>query len=306
MSVASTPLQTRKARAWDMVLEPYLYVSPTLLLLGLILFMPVLIGVYYSLIHFVVYEPSNRGFAGLENYAKAFGDPVFWLSLRNTVIWTFSSLLFQIVFGLGLALLLVTPFPGQRLYQALVFLPWAVPAFLSGLTWSWLFNPVIGPLPHWAQALGLLSNADNILADPNIALLGPILANIWFGIPFFAITLLATLTAIPREMYEAANMDGGSTWQQFRFVTLPYLAPTLVITALLRTVWIANFSDLIWVMTKGGPADTTQITSSFIFSLATDKLDYGYAAAVSVTLLMLLVMYAVLMLRLRARFERAL
>jgi multiple sugar transport system permease protein len=164
---------------------------------------------------------------------------------------------------------------------------------------------MVGPLPHWAKALGLLQNADNILADPNIALLGPILANIWFGIPFFAITLLATLTAIPREMYEAANIDGGSTWQQFRFITLPYIAPTLVITALLRTVWIANFSDLIWVMTKGGPADTTQITSSFIFSLANDKLDYGYAAAVSVILLVLLVIYAVFMLRLRARFERA-
>ena len=111
--------------------------------------------------------------------------------------------------------------------------------------------------------------------------------------------------AFHREMYEAANIDGGSTWQQFRFITLPYIAPTMVITALLRTVWIANFSDLIWVMTKGGPADTTQITSSFIFSLANDKLDYGYAAAVSVILLVLLVIYAVFMLRLRARFERA-
>jgi multiple sugar transport system permease protein len=305
MSVASTQFKARKPRALDTVLEPYLYVSPTLLLLALTLFVPVLIGIYYSFIHFIIYEPTNRGFAGLENYAKAFADPIFWLSLRNTVIWTFSSLLFQITFGLGLALLLVTPFPGQKFYQALVFLPWAVPAFLSGLTWSWLFNPVIGPLPHWAKALGLLQNADNILADPNIALLGPILANIWFGIPFFAITLLATLTAIPKEMYEAANIDGGSTWQQFRFITLPYIAPTMVITALLRTVWIANFSDLIWVMTKGGPADTTQITSSFIFSLANDKLDYGYAAAVSVILLVLLVIYAVFMLRLRARFERA-
>jgi multiple sugar transport system permease protein len=303
MATTITRAPQPKPRALQVLLEPYLYVSPTLLLLGLTLFVPVLIGIYYSFIHFVVYEPLNRGFAGFENYIKAFNDPIFWLSLRNTVVWTFSSLAFQLLFGLGLALLLVTPFPGQKLYQALVFLPWAVPAFLSGLTWSWLFNPVIGPLAHWAAALGLLSNADNILADPSIALIGPIIANIWFGIPFFAITLLATLTAIPREMYEAAEMDGASSWQQFRFITLPYIAPTIVITALLRTVWIANFSDLIWVMTGGGPADATQITSSYIFTVAYNKLDYGYAAAISVILLMLLILYAVIMLRLRSRLE---
>lgn len=296
-------LSRPKPRVLEVLLEPYLYVSPTLLLLGLTLFVPLLIGVYYSFIHFIVYEPLNRDFAGLDNYLKAWNDPIFWLSLRNTLIWTFSSLVLQLLFGLGLALLLVTPFPGQKLYQALVFLPWAVPAFLSGLTWSWLFNPVIGPLPHWAQALGLLSNADNILADPNLALIGPIIANVWFGIPFFAITLLATLTAIPKEMYEAAEMDGASSWQQFRFITLPYIAPTIVITALLRTVWIANFSDLIWVMTGGGPADATQITSSYIFTVAYNKLDYGYAAAISVILLILLIAYAVLMLQLRRRLE---
>jgi multiple sugar transport system permease protein len=303
MAATITRASQTKPRALQVLLEPYLYVSPTLLLLGLTLFVPVLIGIYYSFIHFVVYEPLNRGFAGFENYSKAFNDPIFWLSLRNTVVWTFSSLVFQLLFGLGLALLLVTPFPGQKLYQALVFLPWAVPAFLSGLTWSWLFNPVIGPLAHWAAALGLLPNADNILADPSIALIGPIIANIWFGIPFFAITLLATLTAIPKEMYEAAEMDGASSWQQFRFITLPYIAPTIVITALLRTVWIANFSDLIWVMTGGGPADATQITSSYIFTVAYNKLDYGYAAAISVILLVLLILYAIIMLRLRSRLE---
>lgn len=303
MSAQSLQPKIRKPQALEVLLEPYLYVSPTLLLLGLTLFLPLLIGVYYSFTHFVVYEPQKTGFAGLENYLKAWNDPIFWLSLRNTLTWTFTSLFFQLTLGLGLALLLVTPFRGQRIYQALVFLPWAVPAFLSGLTWSWLFNPVIGPLPHWAQATGLLSNADNILADPNIALLGPIVANIWFGVPFFAITLLATLAAIPKEMYEAAQMDGASSWQQFRWITFAFIAPTIIITALLRTVWIANFSDLIWVMTGGGPADSTQITSSYIFSVAYNKLDYGYAAAISVILLVMLVIYAAFMLRLRARLE---
>jgi multiple sugar transport system permease protein len=180
-----------------------------------------------------------------------------------------------------------------------VFVPWAVPTFLSGLAWAWLFNPVIGPLPHWLAAVGILSQPFNILADPAIAMWGPIVANVWFGIPFFAITLLAALQAIPRELYEAAMIDGAGAWQRFAKITLPFLAPTIAITVLLRTIWIANFADLIWVMTNGGPADSTQTLATYIFSTAYSKLDFGYASAVAAVLLLLLLLYALLLLRMR-------
>jgi multiple sugar transport system permease protein len=174
-----------------------------------------------------------------------------------------------------------------------------VPTFLSGLAWAWLFNPVIGPLPHWMVALHLEAKPDSILSDPALAMWGPILANVWFGFPFFAITLLAALHAVPQELYEAAAVDGASTWQRFSLLTLPFLAPTIAITVLLRTIWIANFADLIWVMTAGGPADSTQTLATYIFTVAYTKLDFGYASAVAAVLLMLLLLYGVVLLRMR-------
>ena len=224
---------------------------------------------------------------------------MFWHALVNTLWWTFGSLTIQFLLGLGLALLLAEPFPGRRLVQALIFVPWAVPSFIAGLAWAWLFNPIIGPLPHWLAAIGVLATPDNILADPAIAMWGPITANVWWGIPFFAITLLAALQAIPGEMYEAAAIDGAGPWMRFVHVTLPFLAPTIAITVLLRTIWISNFADLIVVMTGGGPANTTQILPSYIFTTAYRKLDFGYAATISMALLLLLFLYSAALIRLR-------
>ena len=121
---------------------------------------------------------------------------------------------------------------------------------------------------------------------------GPIIANVWWGIPFFAITLLAALQAIPREIYEAAAIDGAGAWQRFATITLPFLAPTIAITVLLRTVWISNFADLIVVMTSGGPADRTQIVRQLHLHQAFKALDFGYASAIALVLLVLLLAYS--------------
>ncbi len=192
------------------------------------------------------------------NIRRCCPTQVLGQALVNTLWWTVASLFFQFFLGLGLALLLDKPFFGRKVVQAVVFLPWAVPSFLSGLTWAWLFNPIIGPLPHWLFALGLKAEPTNVLSDPATAMWGPIVANIWFGIPFFAITLLAALKSIPSELHEAAAIDGASPWQRFTKVTLPFLAPTIAITVMLRTIWIATFADLIFVMTEGGPAGLDQ------------------------------------------------
>lgn len=292
------------ARQWTRALEPLAYLSPALLLVTTMLLVPLLIGVYYSFIYYSLSEPWNRGFAGFANYARAFADPVFLTSLRNTFVWVFASVGLQLGLGLGLAQLLNTPFWGKGVYQSLIFVPWAVPAFLVALIWKWLLNPTVSPLPH------LLGRAINggapleLLSDPRFSLWGPIIANVWFGVPFFTITLLAALTSIPRDLYEAAGIDGASGWQQFSRITLPFLAPTIAITVLLRTVWVANFPDLIYIMTEGGPANSSQILSSHIVSVTIFKTDYGYAAAIAMILLLMLVIYATVVLRLRARWEQ--
>ena len=282
-------------------LEPWLYVAPAVAVIVAVLLVPLVLGLSYAFRDIRLLNPFGGGFVGLAHFEELVGDRVFLRALGNTLWWTFGSLVFQFGLGLLLALLLNRAFPGKKLVQALVFLPWAVPAFLSGLNWAWLFNPVVGPLPHWGFALGLFDAPTNLLSDPDHAMWGPIVANVWYGIPFFAITMLAALQSIPSELYEAASIDGASRRQQFTTITLPFLAPTMAITLLLRTVWIANFADLIVVMTKGGPADSTQIVSSYIFTLAFRRLDFGYASAVALALLALLMLYSALVLGLRRR-----
>jgi multiple sugar transport system permease protein len=300
---ADTHDRRRDRRPWPKRLadasEPYLYSAPSLILIVVVMLVPLVIGISYAFRDIQLLNPFSGGFIGLEHFRDLSKDAAFYGALKNTLWWTGASVSLQFIFGLILALLLDKPFWGRGLVQALVFLPWAVPSFLAGLNWAWLFNPVIGPIPHWLVALGLMNEPENILSDPHYAMWGPIVANVWWGIPFFAITLLAALQAIPRDLYEAASIDGASWFQRFRSITLPFLAPTIAITVLLRTVWISNFADLIVVMTGGGPADRTQIVASYIFTQAFRRLDFGYASAIALVLLVLLLAYSMLIILLR-------
>jgi multiple sugar transport system permease protein len=284
--------------------EPWLYSAPALILIVAVMLVPLALGLSYAFRDVRLLNPFSGGFVGLQHFETLASDRNFARALKNTLFWAGASVVLQFSFGLILALLLDRPFRGRAIAQALVFLPWAVPSFLSGLNWAWLFNPVVGPLPHWLYALGLFSEPTNILSDPHNAMWGPIIANVWWGIPFFAITLLAALQAIPRDLYEAAAIDGANAFQRFKSITLPFLAPTIAITILLRTVWISNFADLIIVMTNGGPADRTQIVASYIFTQAFRRLDFGYASAIAVVLLALLLAYSLLIVLLRQTMLR--
>jgi multiple sugar transport system permease protein len=279
--------------------EPYLYSAPVLILIVAVMLVPLSVGLSYAFRDIQLLDPFSGGFVGFDHFRELKADRSFRAALLNTLVWTGASVALQFTFGLILALLLNREFPGRRLVQALVFLPWAVPTFLVGLDWAWLFNPVVGPLPGWLFTLKITHDTNNLLADPGTALIGPIVGAIWWGIPFFAITILAALQSIPKDLYEAASIDGAGAFKQFRSITLPLLAPTIVITILLRTVWVANFADLIVVMTNGGPADSTQTVASYIFTTAFRRLDFGYASTIAAVLLMLLFVYALAILSLR-------
>ena len=307
MTALPVPAGYARRSPWQRIVlrtEPYLYCAPALILIAAIMMVPLVIGLSYAFRDLTLLDPLSGGYIGLQHFSEIWNDDNFWNALRNTVTWTVCCVVLQFLLGLVLALLLNRPFPGRAVIQALVFLPWAVPSFLSGLNWAWLFNPVVGPLPSWFQALGLMDAPDNLLSSPEHALWGPILAMVWWGIPFFAITLLAALQSIPRDIYEAAAMDGAGAIRRFQSITLPYLAPTMAITILLRTVWVANSADLIVVMTRGGPADSTQIMASYIFTQAFQRLDFGYASALSAVLLVLLLAYAFVLVALRQTLSR--
>ncbi|MDX7952039.1 sugar ABC transporter permease [Lichenihabitans sp. Uapishka_5] len=286
-------------RRFALAAEPYLYCAPALILIAAIMLVPLVLGLSYAFRDLVLLDPASGDFIGFTHFVEVWQDDNFWNALRNTLVWTVVAVGLQFGLGLVLALLLNQPCPGRGIIQALVFLPWAVPSFLSGLNWAWMFNPVIGPLPYVFHWLGLTDRPENLLSDPAHALWGPIIAMVWWGIPFFAITLLAALQSIPKDIFEAAALDGAGAIERFRSITLPFLAPTMAITVLLRTVWIANSADLIVVMTHGGPADSTQILASYIFTQAFQRLDFGYASALAAVLLVLLLGYAMAIVLLR-------
>ena len=284
--------------------EPYGYVAPGLLVVALVMLVPLAVGISFSFQNYVIFRPASRGWSGFANYAEIWGDRTFWLALSNTAKWTFWSVAFQLGLGLGLALILNKPFPGRAVFQSLVFLPWAVPTFLSGLNWQWLYNPIVSPLPAALAAIGVLDEPRNILSDPDLALWGPITAMIWWGVPFFAITLLAALRSIPSDLYEAAAIDGATPWQAFRHITVPFLLPMITITILLRTVWVANSPELIFVMTEGGPANSSQTLPNYVFTSAYSSMNFGYASALATVLMVMLLIYSILLLWVRGRIGR--
>lgn len=274
-------------------LVPYLMLSPSYFFIIALMALPLGLAILYSFQDYMIFDPFNRAFIGLGNYLSILKDPAFWTALGNTLIWTALSLVLQFGLGLALALLLnAGSFPGKRLYQAVVFLPWAVPGFLIGMTWKWMFNAEFGVINDLLLKLHLLDQPLGFLSSPKLALLSVVAANVWFGVPFFAITLLAGLQAIPYELYEAGTIDGASPRRLFWHVTLPLLRSTIIVSTMLRIIWIANFPDLIYIMTEGGPANASQTLATYIFATGYKSLNIGYSAALSVFMFLALFLFA--------------
>ena len=207
VTAAALPLGRHASRRrLGRALEPYLYASPAVILIVAVMLVPLALGLSYAFRDVRLLNPLSGGFVGLKHFHELAGDRHFLRAFTNTLWWTFGSLVFQFLLGFILALILNRDFPGKRLAQALVFLPWAVPTFLSGLNWAWMFNPVVGPLPHWLFGIGVLAAPENILSDPDTAMWGPIVANVWYGVPFFAITL-ARRAAIDPERALRGGLD---------------------------------------------------------------------------------------------------
>lgn len=281
--------------------EPWLYLAPTLLFITLMVLVPLVTGITYAFYDFDLISGTKQ-FVGFDQFKRILNeDALFTQSLLNTLFWTSASLFFQFTLGLLLALILNSGFKGIKFVQPVLFVPWAVPSFLIGLMWVWMFNPVTGPLPYLLEAIGILNEPENILSDPDLAMWGPITANVWFGIPFFTIMLLAALRSIPNDIYEAAQIDGISGFQAFRHITIPLIAPTIIITLLVRAIWIANFAEIIIVMTNGGPANSTQIVATYIYDTAYQEMDFGYASVISIALMSLLLIYGLILGRIRQR-----
>ena len=278
-------------------LANYAYLLPAAICLGGTILFPILRAIHMSLYQNVLSRPQDYHFIGLGNYVRMVHDPTFWLTLQNSFVWVFCSVSIQFVLGFLGALFLNASFKGRAFFRTLNLLPWIIPGVVVGLVWEYLYQPNYGPINDILRRVGLLTVPVAWLRDPALAMASVIFTNIWRGIPFFSIMILAGLQAIPDEVYEAATVDGADVLQRFWHVTLPMLRPIIVVSTATRIIWTFNYADLIFVMTSGGPANATQITSSYTLLTAYTDLDFGYAATLSVVLLVIMLVFTAFYLK---------
>lgn len=282
---------------------PYYFILPVLIPLLLLFGYPLIKS---CIMAFQNYKLGNNDvyFNHFANFAKLFGDSDFALILKNSIFYVVFSVLGQFLLGLGLALALKKKFPGRGIYQSIVFLPWAFSTFVVGLVFRWSFNGEYGVVNDVLHKLSLIKNGIPWLGTPGLSLLVIIFAMVWIGVPFFGIMILAALQSVPSDIYEAADIDGCGVFRKFFSLTLPFIKPTIIMTILLRTIWIFNSFDLVVIMTGGGPANYSQTLPSYMYTKAFSGYDFGLAGALGIVLMVILVLYAILFLKL-SHYEEA-
>lgn len=273
----------------------WLFMAPGLIILLIFMAYPFGYGVYISMTDALV------GFAGtsfiwFENYRRLLDDPIFQQTVRNTFIYGVGTVPFKLVLGLWLAIVLNQTFRFSRMFRAFLLLPWIVPTAISSLAFLMLYNGVLSPISLVLVDWGLISNNINFLGDPVNAIISLCVANIWRGVPFFGISILAGLQAVPHELNEAAALDGANAWQRFWSVTWPVIRNITLIATLFSIIWTFADFQLVYVLTKGGPANATHIFGTYSYQTL-GFTDIGTAAAISLYMLPMLAVLAVILLR---------
>jgi multiple sugar transport system permease protein len=251
------------------------FVMPAVVLLSLITVYP-LFSVFTLSLHrrLLLFDISK--FVGLDNYVYLLTDDRFWNALGNTVYFTGVSVTIELLLGLGIAMLLNRSFRFKGILTAIVLVPWAVPTVVSARIWEWMYNTDFGILNY------VLGTGINWLGSPSWALNAAVFMDVWKTTPFVVILLLAGLKVIPRELFQAARIDGASSWQLFRRVTLPLLLPVVLVVLIFRTLDAFRIFDAVYVLTGGGPANTTETLSIYAYKVLFQTLQFGYGSTLSV------------------------
>lgn len=288
--------QRRLGRDWVLA---YVLLIPLVLTLFILLAYPIASAIWITLQDKTIGMVGR--FIGLENYRELlFDDPFFWQVVRNGFVFTAGSVFLKLIVGMIMALVLNQPLRWRGLWRGLLLMPWVAPTVVTALSWRWILD-LTGVLNLTLRDLGLMKTSIPWLAQYGTALLSLVLVNTWRGFPFFGITLLAGMQAIPQELYEAAEMDGASVWQRFRFVTLPSLRTVILVVTILSVIWTFNDFSIVWLLTGGGPGHATDVFATYTYKLGfiTSRLGYGQTVSVILApvLIVIIMILSPLMLR---------
>lgn len=261
----------------------FAFAIPAVIFLLTFVVYPVCYNVYLSFTNTSLIKKSSN-FVWLDNYVRMFGNKLFKKYLWNTCVWTFWSVLGQLVLGLGIALLISRPMKGSTALRSFLLIPYVVPAVTLALVSKWIMNSDYGIVSYWLQQAGLLEARQSLLAMQGPAMWVVVILNIWRSYPFPMLIYWAALKGIDRQMYEAAEVDGATKLQVFTRITLPQLKNTTIVLVVLRTIWTATYYDLIYMVTGGGPSGSTTTLPILIYQSSFGSYQVGYAAAISMVL----------------------
>lgn len=254
--------------------------SPVLIYLLAVMVLPFGWAVYLSFTNKVVGVPAT--FIGFKNYIDLVQESLFWKAVWNTLLFTVIAVIGKTVFGMVMALVLNEKIMFRNVFRVLLFLPWTIPTIVSVFTWQWIYSDVGGVLNFILMKTGLADHPIGWLATPDLAMFSVILVNVWRGIPFMGIAILAGLQTVSKEMYEAAMLDGAGAIKRFFYMTLPSVKEVTVLAAVMTTIWTLNDFEIIWLLTRGGPSNGTQVLSTLSYTIGFLNMNLGKAIAIAI------------------------
>ena len=279
------------------------FVLPAMLIVFLLLVYPIFSSIYFSFTSKNLIRPYYK-WIWFDNFKFVLTNPEFYRAFLNSIKWTILSITGQLLVGFIAAISLnkIPKFSG--FYRTLLIIPWAFPAIVIAFSWKWILNDVYGFIPNLLTQLHITKENINFLADPKTAFWIVLFINIWFGAPLFMVNILAALKTIPREQYEAAIVDGASSFQVFRYITIRHIRGVIGLLVVLRTIWVFNNFDLLYLLTGGGPSDLTTTLPIYAYKTGWNLKRLGTASAVTILLLLFLMAVCFGYFKLLNRWER--
>lgn len=292
--ISAAAFRKRSHKKWDKF-QLYMYVVPSLLIITVVTVFPLLYTFFLSFQSYDLARPNDNAFVGLSNYKEMVSEPLVTSAIWNTIIYTVLSVTLSLIIGLALAMLVKEIRKGKSILRTLFFMPMLLAPVVVGVMWRFLFNYELGIVNHILTVIGF--EKVDWLGTPSLAMFSIIFVDVWQWTPYVFLVLLAGLESLPQEPFEAAEIDGASKVQTFRFLTIPYIMPLILIATIFRVTWAFRGFDSIYTLTQGGPGTSTETLAMSVWRLAFVRLDVGLASAVSVVMFVILTLFSLILLR---------